>query len=83
MGAYCSTHERSTQVPPDELGPGDRPLEYGRGPEAAPESGSTVLIIGGGPYGLHMATLLKKRGILTVVLEQKDRLGGFIVHRRR
>ena len=45
-------------------------------PKAAPQSGDTVLIVGAGPSGLHMAHLLQKKGVKSILLESTHRVGG-------
>ena len=47
--------------------------------EPAPEKPVAVLIIGGGPAGLSAAIELGKLGIDTLVVDDKDRLGGKLV----
>jgi sarcosine oxidase, subunit alpha len=44
-----------------------------------PEFDTDVLIIGGGPAGLAAATQLGQRGIGTILVDDKDRLGGKLV----
>jgi hypothetical protein len=51
-------------------------MKFGCGPEAAPTAGSTVLIVGAGPAGIHMASLHKKQGVNAVLLEKANRIGG-------
>jgi sarcosine oxidase subunit alpha len=47
--------------------------------EPAAETAVAVLIIGGGPAGLSAAIELGKLGIETLVIDDKDRLGGKLV----
>ncbi len=47
--------------------------------EPAPEKPVAVLIVGGGPAGLSAAIELGKLGIDTLVIDDKDRLGGKLV----
>jgi sarcosine oxidase subunit alpha len=62
------------ELPPVEAGaaglPGARPVETVRVP---------VLIIGGGPAGLSAAIELGRRGIETILIDDKHRLGGKLV----
>ena len=46
---------------------------------AIPVKKVAVLIIGGGPAGLSAAIELGKRGVKTLILDDKDRLGGKLV----
>ena len=43
------------------------------------ETNTDVLIIGGGPAGLSAALQLGERGIETIIVDDKDRLGGKLV----
>ncbi|MBW2004284.1 MAG: FAD-dependent oxidoreductase [Deltaproteobacteria bacterium] len=43
------------------------------------ETNTEVLIIGGGPAGLSAALQLGERGIKTIIVDDKDRLGGKLV----
>ncbi len=43
------------------------------------ETNTDVLIIGGGPAGLSAALQLGERGIKTIIVDDKDRLGGKLV----
>ncbi|KAJ5076516.1 anaerobic glycerol-3-phosphate dehydrogenase subunit b [Anaeramoeba ignava] len=45
----------------------------------APKSEIDVLIIGGGPSGLSAACELGKKGVKTLLIDDKDRLGGKLV----
>jgi len=47
--------------------------------EPSEEKSMTVLIIGGGPAGLSAAIELGKLGIETLIIDDKDRLGGKLV----
>ncbi|WP_319408144.1 FAD-dependent oxidoreductase [uncultured Desulfosarcina sp.] len=47
--------------------------------EPSAEKSVTVLIIGGGPAGLSAAIELGKLGIETLIIDDKDRLGGKLV----
>jgi NADPH-dependent 2,4-dienoyl-CoA reductase/sulfur reductase-like enzyme/ferredoxin len=59
------------RIDPREAGPAEpRPIETVRVP---------VLVIGGGPAGLSAAIELGKRGVETLVIDDKHRLGGKLV----
>ena len=54
-----------------QLLPDDRPAH-------APSTSAPVIIIGAGLSGLYAAYLLHKRGVKTIVVEAKNRIGGRI-----
>lgn len=47
-------------------------------PDIAPETGKSVAVIGGGPYGLSMAFFLRKRGHDVTIFEAMPKLGGML-----
>ncbi len=55
------------------------PVEGGYRFEAVAEKAVDVLIVGGGPAGLSAAVELGRRGIKTLLVDDKDRLGGKLV----
>lgn len=46
------------------------------GPESAPTRGNVAIIVGAGPAGVHMASMLKEVGVTPVLLEAEHRVGG-------
>ena len=47
-------------------------------PEIAPETGRSVAIIGGGPYGLSAAYFLRQMGHAVTIFEAMPKLGGML-----
>ncbi|MDR1135796.1 MAG: FAD-dependent oxidoreductase [Clostridiales Family XIII bacterium] len=47
-------------------------------PEIAPETGKSVAIIGGGPYGLSLAYFLRQKGHEITIFEAMPKLGGML-----
>lgn len=47
-------------------------------PYIAPDTGKSVAVIGGGPYGLSMAFFLRKRGHDVTIFEAMPKLGGML-----
>ncbi len=47
-------------------------------PEIAPDTGKTVAVIGGGPYGLSMAYFLRQMGHDVTIYEAMPKLGGML-----
>ncbi|MDR1571115.1 MAG: FAD-dependent oxidoreductase [Clostridiales Family XIII bacterium] len=47
-------------------------------PETAPDTGKSVAIIGGGPYGLSLAYFLRRRGHAVTIFEAMPKLGGML-----
>ena len=69
-GMQVASVEGLPHIPAD-----DRPVSA----EDDPTRETDVLIIGGGPAGLSAAVELGKRGVATLVVDDKDRLGGKLV----
>jgi len=63
-------------VPNHSLGTKLKPLGFEYGPESAPKKGDSVLIVGAGPAGVHMASLLRSHGVKPILLEKESRVGG-------
>ncbi|MDR2087879.1 MAG: FAD-dependent oxidoreductase [Clostridiales Family XIII bacterium] len=47
-------------------------------PEIDPETGKSVAIVGGGPYGLSLAYFLRRRGHAITVFDAMPKLGGML-----
>ncbi|MDR2501748.1 MAG: (2Fe-2S)-binding protein, partial [Oscillospiraceae bacterium] len=47
-------------------------------PDCAPDSGKTVAVVGGGPYGLSAAYFLRRRGHAVTIFDAMPRLGGML-----
>ena len=47
-------------------------------PEIAPDTGKSVAIIGGGPYGLSAAYFLRQKGHAVTIYEAMPKLGGML-----
>ena len=47
-------------------------------PDIAPDTGKSVAIIGGGPYGLSMAYFLRQKGHDVTIYEAMPKLGGML-----
>jgi formate dehydrogenase major subunit len=47
-------------------------------PEIAPETGKSVAIIGGGPYGLSAAYYLRRKGHTVTIIDAMPKLGGML-----
>ncbi|MDR3295974.1 MAG: FAD-dependent oxidoreductase [Clostridiales Family XIII bacterium] len=47
-------------------------------PEIGPETGKSVAVIGGGPYGLSLAYFLRRKGHAVTVFEAMPKLGGML-----
>ncbi|MDR0569655.1 MAG: FAD-dependent oxidoreductase [Clostridiales Family XIII bacterium] len=47
-------------------------------PEVAPDTGKSVAIIGGGPYGLSLAYFLRQRGHAVTIFEAMPKMGGML-----
>jgi formate dehydrogenase major subunit len=47
-------------------------------PEIAPETGKSVAVVGGGPYGLSLAYFLRRRGHAVTVFDAMPKLGGML-----
>lgn len=47
--------------------------------EEIPEYEYDVLILGGGPAGLRAATVLGEKGVKTLIVDDKDKLGGKLI----
>ncbi|MDR3304807.1 MAG: FAD-dependent oxidoreductase [Clostridiales Family XIII bacterium] len=47
-------------------------------PEAAPETGKSVAVVGGGPYGLSLAYFLRRKGHGVTVYEAMPKAGGML-----
>lgn len=57
---------------------GDMALDLNIQPEAGPDTGKHIAIIGGGPAGLSAAYFLRLNGHRVTVFERSDRLGGLL-----
>ncbi|MBL6959342.1 MAG: NAD(P)-binding protein [Rhodospirillales bacterium] len=58
---------------------GDWAIEHGlKLPEAGPDTGKKVAIVGGGPAGLAAAFFLRRRGHACTIFEAYDGLGGMM-----
>mmetsp|Transcript_14703 Transcript_14703/g.44852 ORF Transcript_14703/g.44852 Transcript_14703/m.44852 type:complete len:625 (+) Transcript_14703:51-1925(+) len=58
------------------VGHGGEGHRFRNGKDAAPSPGDTVIIVGGGPSGIHMASVLKEIGVNPIVVESEPRVGG-------
>lgn len=84
-------HRRSSQLGFDEQRPasiesqdeshgftgyGGAGHHFKNSPAVAPHAGDTVIIVGAGAAGVHMASELQNRGIKCIILEKENRVGG-------
>jgi sarcosine oxidase subunit alpha len=69
-GMVVTSVEGLPVLPEDDVPPAIRPV---------PAKTVDVLIIGGGPAGLSAAVELGRRGAKTLIIDDKDRLGGKLV----
>lgn len=58
------------------VGHGGKGHHFNNSPDAAPRQGDSVIIVGAGAAGVHMASVLQERGINTIILEKSGRVGG-------
>ncbi|MDR2531121.1 MAG: FAD-dependent oxidoreductase [Oscillospiraceae bacterium] len=56
----------------------DIALTGGYVPECAPDSGKSVAVVGGGPYGLSAAYYLRRKGHAVTIFEAMPKLGGML-----
>ena len=76
----CMTRVEENMVLQSVEGAPDLPKVEGRMPFKYQKTVETdVLVIGGGPAGLSAAVQLGQKGIKTLVVDDKDRLGGKLV----